>query len=181
MADLNGGPARPLGPMQWGEEMQGQLEPDEWEFYAEAIQSWRAWRAVELDGVLLLQSITYRDIHWIPRQELVADCKKNDNYKRDYPHCAPSIRHGCGIYSLKNAEDVNFWKNYPTPTDTIIYGRSSIWGNVFKYTKGYISQYAYPSYLFTPANVGVELKHTVSAEELRMELSRTYVVEAEIA
>lgn len=150
---------------------------DDWKFYIEAIKSWRAWRVIELDGVLVLQSITFKS-NWIPRQELIAECIPS----RACPapkirHAAPDIDHGCGIYSLKDKEDAVVWsKDYPTETETIVYGEVFIWGHVFVFTKGYLSEYAYPANLIIPSGNGTLLDE-LGMDQLQLELSNTYQVE----
>jgi len=164
--------------MKWGPSLLEETEDEDWGFYGEAIQAWKAWRVIELHGILLLQSLVHR-ANWIPRQEMVSECmnKSNPNFR---PHLSPNIRHGCGIYSVKQQDWALQWQRYPNIEDVVVYGRVSIWGNVFKFTKGYISEYAYPSYLYVPPDKGQELYETIHPEELRVELNNTYVVEVEV-
>jgi hypothetical protein len=168
-------------PMMWNSELANETEEEDWNFYIEAMEAWRAWRVIELDSVLLLQSITYRT-NWIPRQEMQATCVPSTSAfpKPVKPHLTPSIEHGCGIYSVKTRLDALRWRHFPSSLDTVVYGRASIWGNVFLFTKGYISEFAYPSHLLIPQEMGKDLESVLSQEELSYELRRTYVVETEL-
>lgn len=162
----------------WSSDLVSERDEEDWKFYIEAIQAWRAWRVVELDGVILLQSITYR-VNWIPRQEMVSECRNSRKSNRPHvSHLSPNINHGCGIYTVKEQRDAIQWRRYPSHTDTVVYGRASIWGNVFQFTKGYISEYAYPAFLFVPHDIGEELQGTLHPEELAYELSNSYGVES---
>jgi hypothetical protein len=166
-------------PMAWHKDLPvEEMDPDDdWEFFVEAFQAWKAWRVVEVDGVLLLESITYR-CRWIPRQEMVASCHNKSTQTDIGPHLTPNIRHGCGIYSVKEKEDAYQWFKWPSEQDTVVYGRVSIWGNIFKFTKGYISEFAYPSYLIVPDKIGYKLQQTdITQEELVHELKHTYIVD----
>lgn len=158
-------------------------EKDEWEFFPQAFEAWRAWRIVELDGILLLQSVTHRT-NWLPRQEFIAEClpiKKDGVVIRKHVHAAPDLEHGCGIYSLKSAEGAMMWANEYLRTDTRVYGKVSIWGTCFKFQKGYLSELAYPSNLYVPPNVtasGDKRSIDIHPEELAVELASTYRIEA---
>jgi len=153
---------------------------DQWSFYPEAIKSWRSWYVIDHDGVLVLRSITH-DVVWIPRQELVAKCLKNRLNKHPSttpgPHATPNIDHGCGIYSVKTKEQCSAWVDYANEYATTVYGEANVWGNVLAFTRGYLSEYAYPARLYVPDKPG---KLGLDQDELAHELSNTYLVEAVI-
>ena len=155
-------------------------EEDEWDYYGEAFQSWRAWRVLERDGVLVLQSVTYNCL-WVPGQELIARCMPNAKRRISCSFC-PDLNHGCGIYSVKDPEDAIVWGKQRLASDTVVYGRVSIWGHCFKFTGGYLSEFAYPSFLFVPSNKevlsGYPKNVQANSEEIATELNKTYRVEA---
>ena len=154
-------------------------EKDDWEFYAEAIQSWRAWRVIDFGGVLVLESITYKTT-WIPRQEVIAECR--NRVTRTTAHAAPDLDHSCGIYSLKSMEHAARWSGLPKDKDNVVYGRVSIWGHCFKFVDGYLSEFAYPSLIYVPTQKpkeeGIDKDIDIDQEDLAIELSSTYRVEA---
>lgn len=164
-------------PMMWPY-AQDDRSDDDWELYPEAIRAWRAWRVIDYEGVFLLRSITYNS-DWIPRQEMIACCIPGPipSKRPVTDHPAPDIDHGCGIYSLKEESDATIWMNHVSPAKAAVYGSVSIWGHVFKFTKGYLSEFAYPSHLVIPHHIG-QLEDVISPEELSLELSKTYQVEA---
>ncbi len=158
-------------------------EEDDWQFYPEAFQSWRMWRVVEYetdsDTVLALQSITYRVI-WVPRQELIAECRQQDKGAKPCAH-VPSLDHLCGIYSVKRLEDAMMWAGQPAQYETVVYGKVSIWGHCYKFERGYLSEFAYPSLFVVPPNEDTEdakKRIRMSSEEIAIELSKNYRVEA---
>jgi hypothetical protein len=157
------------------------LEDDEWQFYIEPMKAYRAWRVIDWDGVLALQSITYK-VNWIPRQEMIAECRPKPNRKPVvHVHAAPDLNHGCGIYSLKDLDDAVEWANWPPKTDTVVYGRVKVWGHCLNFTKGYLSEFAYPYKLFVPPNESTKdcvKEIDADAREVAMILSDTYKVEA---
>lgn len=156
-------------------------EEKDWEFYAEPIESWRAWNVVSFDDVLLLQSITYR-VNWMPKQEMIAQCiRRPESDLKVHSHLAPDIEHGCGIYSVKHFGQALRWMNFGGSGDkkssVRVMGKVFLWGHVFRFTEGFLSEYAYPSAIY------VNTEHVewfdAEPEEIRRELSATYGVEAE--
>ena len=176
-------------PMQWPNG--AELEKDDWEFFPEAIKSWRAWRIthheVEPDqgmdkNVILLQSITYRTV-WIPKQEMIAECKPMALVTEDPTsipkqpvHSSPDLTHGCGIYSVKTEEQALEWRRYRF-NDPVVWGQVNIWGHVYKFTKGYLSEFAYPARIFVPDDLA-SWKNLITPEMLALELTQTYGIEA---
>lgn len=166
-------------PMLYSDRLTHEVETEDWEFYAEALQAWRAWKVELWDEVLILRSITYKT-RWIPKQELIAECRPlNETRIPKFPHLCPNLDHMCGIYSVKTLDDAHLWKKFPQNSVTAVYGQVSIWGNVFKFTRGYLSEFAYPSRLIVP-ELGNDFKEDVSQEEIAMILSDTYGVPAEV-
>jgi hypothetical protein len=157
------------------------LEDDDWQFYVEPIQAFRAWRVIDWDGALVLQSITYK-VNWVPRQKMIAECRPGakKEKKEIHVHAAPDLNHGCGIYSLKSLDDAVKWSNWPPKTDTMVYGRVKVWGHCLNFTKGYLSEFAYPSMLYVPPNEHEDCEKEIDADarEVAMILSDTYKVEA---
>jgi hypothetical protein len=162
--------------------MQWPLPPDEisednWQLVPEAFKAWRAWRVIDYHNILMLESITHR-VLWMPRQEMIAECRTNHNGVRPkIDHPAPDPEHGCGLYSVKNPDYAKIWQLYPKSTETVVWGSVSIWGHIFSFVKGYLSEFAYPSMFIIPNNLG-DMGKDISRDELADELSRTYQVEA---
>lgn len=184
---LQGGKAA-VKPMQWPNG--AEVEEDDWEFFPEAIKSWRAWRVVnwqwnpeELgdNRVLMLQSITYRTM-WTPKQEMIAECKplklvpEFPTKSLNNAHACPDLNHGCGIYSVKTEAQALEWKNYRVH-DPVVWGQVNIWGHVYKFTKGYLSEFAYPARIYVPDDLGA-WNHRISPEMVALELTDIYGVEA---
>lgn len=157
---------------------ESEQEDDNWQFYAEPLQAWRAWRIMIWDGILVLESITYK-VPWIPRQEFVAECISDNSLEhRISRHAPPDLDHGCGIHSLKSKDDAMLWMRLPAKMDTVAFGRVSIWGHCLKYTKGYLSEFAYPSLIYIPVNQEAWGELGINAKELAHDLAETYRVEA---
>lgn len=171
-------------------------EEDDWEFYPEAIKSWRSWLVVERplsenvngidqivrpeESVIMLRSITYQTL-WTPRQEMIAQCVPLPTAgtaarPKPHTHACPDISHGCGIYSVKTKEQALAWKSY-RQYDAVVWGQVNIWGHVYKFTKGYLSEFAYPANLVVPNDLGVWAGR-ITPEMLALELQQTYGVEA---
>lgn len=152
-----------------------QRSEDEWEFYAEALQAHRAWRVVLKDDVFLLKSLHYTPF-WLPRTEFTADCLNKDKY---HAEGSPNIDCGCGVYSVKDLDYAIEWAYGFKHDSFVIYGNVSIWGSIFKFEYGFLSQYAYPSLFYVRNYKGrIEKEFECSPDELATEISNSYRVEA---
>jgi len=117
-------------------------------FLVEPYRAYRIWTInFKKRKYPALQSITYRAL-WPPRQAFRSHCliQWGKTY-RDQPeggslnHSAPNMEHRCGIYGVKEKDDLNAWSR---GRSCVVIGEVLIWGKVFEYQHGYISEYAYP-------------------------------------
>jgi hypothetical protein len=62
-------------------------------------------------------------------------------------HVAPLPRHTCGVYAVKDAEDVWDWLRRGGPADDrpVVVGEVWCWGLVLEGKAGYRARYAYPA------------------------------------
>jgi hypothetical protein len=150
---------------------------DQADFVIEPIVAWRAWTAVvHPKRGPYLQSITHH-MRWPRRIPSRAHCLTqmrvtNLSVQR---HSSPSLRHHCGIHSVKKPEDAQRWTTYGS--NLRIMGAVNIWGRVLRYTEGYLSEYAYPT--------GVLYMHTTETNNLNYRdlahgLSEAYGVEVQL-
>lgn len=130
-------------------------------FLAEPIKAYRCWTLDyrrDRKQEPALRSVTYR-IRWPARKEMRAHClvqwsqafrNKTVNVTSTLErHNCPNMRHKCGIYSLKNKDDLRYWAGAPNVVGAIrILGSALVWGRFFEYEKGYLSEFAYPLEIF---------------------------------
>ena len=134
----------------------GKPEVDEVPLFIEPIVSWRSWMVEFKGDDVTLRSITYKT-PWLKRKACRAHCLyqwTNKNIPQAHhlgPHNCPNLVHGCGFYSVKEIEAAKRWAQNGSYTFRVI-GKVKIWGSVFRYTDGYISEYAYPSDIFVSEN-----------------------------
>lgn len=154
-------------------------ELEETELYIEPFIAYRAW-AVHPDeetGKMLLRSLTYK-VDWPSGEPMEAKCMLYENgynsIHRD-THKSPDAEHSCGIHAVKEIEDAHLWMNqgfYITAPELRCVGEVKLWGKVYRYTKGYLAQYAYPSKIWVDP-IQPE-KFPVDSKEAAHELRRTY-------
>ncbi|MGH9000692.1 MAG: hypothetical protein ACRDY7_15035 [Acidimicrobiia bacterium] len=111
-----------------------------------AIKAYRAWSARETDGGLRLRSIWFPDDRvWPPFTRLEAEC--NACLLRRFRHRAPKVGHSCGIYAMKQPDDLFAWAldNTPPGGRPVVVGEVWCWGTVVEGTLGYRAQFAYPA------------------------------------
>jgi hypothetical protein len=126
-------------------------------FYVDPFIGWRSWNVVVVSEKVLLRSVTYKTL-WTPGTEFTARCKKNvvHHYQgQNVPenHSSPSKEHGCGIYAVTNQADAAKWCAFSTESTFRVMGEVKLWGAVFRYTRGYLSQYAYPKSILVPFEI----------------------------
>lgn len=111
-------------------------------FLTEPYRAYRCWKVNIDKDPITLNSITY-NIEWPIKEKMQADCMANEKWKIDNPHKTPNMSHKCGLYSVKEEfkENLDLWGR---GKKNIVFGIVLIWGTVFEYEKGYLSQYAYP-------------------------------------
>lgn len=147
------------------------LENKEKPLYFEPIIGWRAWN-IYVDpkrGRVRLQSITYK-LLWPPGSPFRARC----NTKQNLRHEAPNLVHKCGIYSVKNEDDAARWMNYQRSNSNCIrgIGEVKLWGNIYKFTRGYVAEYAYPASVHIDHDI--PSKFDIDIREIVKLMRRTY-------
>lgn len=152
-------------------------EREDMEMFIDPFQAWRAW-SVHVDtekSKIRLQSITYK-LYWPPEVPFRARCMRRSlspspTLPEKHEGC-PDVNHGCGIHGLKDREDAMLWMNYGGQQQLRCIGEIKMWGLVFRFTKGYLSEYAYPSKIWVehemPENFPIDSREVVH------ELRRTY-------
>jgi hypothetical protein len=101
----------------------------------EAVDGWRAWSVVELDGELRLSSLTRAET-WEPAAPFVARCPRRR-------HAAPRRLCSCGVYAAAEPEELARLGRIAGAA----IGQVSLWGRVAEHRRGYRAAIAYPSRL----------------------------------
>lgn len=139
--------------------------------YIEPTLGWRAWNIYvdnRRNGRVRLQSITHK-LRWPPKIPFRARCL----IKQNLNHQPPDKIHKCGIYAVKSEEDALKWLNYNRGSSVLRgFGEVKLWGNVLRYEKGYIAEYAYPKSVFIDHEFPDRFPY--DAREIVRELRRTY-------
>lgn len=146
----------------------------DYETYMEPFLGWRAWNVVEEDSKeLRLRSITYQRI-WMPEVAFEAICAPTLWSKNRPKHkgISPNKDCGCGIHAVMSKNDSLVWQNFGDQSKLRVVGEVKLWGVVYKYTRGYLAQYAYPKSILVPHEIPDAFSMT--AQEAVKELRRTY-------
>lgn len=148
--------------------------PSDAPFCIEPIVAYRAWGIGfrKRTGKPVLRSVTYKT-NWPPRRPMRAHCIEQfmTSYKGGKwwapKHSCPDNNHRCGIYALKNEDDLRQWVYLPAHVGGLVV----LWGHVYLYEKGYIAEYAYPLALTS------RVDEKFANDEVGYELSRAYGLE----
>lgn len=104
---------------------------------------------------------------------MIATCQ--NNRVPIAPHITPSRSHNCGIYAVNTLDRALRWHDSSALTGRICaYGEVKLWGTVFRYTKGYLAQYAYPKQLWVSHVLPEAIANVYSAQEIVKSLRKTY-------
>jgi hypothetical protein len=125
---------------------------------ANAKEGWRAW-SVSRDMPKFglppkLRSVTHSAYHWPAKRKAEALC---ESCGKD----VPGVDCSCGFYSAKSLRHL-MQMGYHTYADIDetksfkVVGQVACWGKVIEGTQGWRTQYAYPTYLMVPFEVGAE-------------------------
>ena len=101
----------------------------------EAVDGWRAWSVVEVEGELRLSSLT-RAEPWLPATPFVATCPRRG-------HEAPGRSCSCGVYAAAEPEELARLGRIAGAA----IGQVSMWGRIAEHRRGYRAGTAYPSRL----------------------------------
>ena len=101
----------------------------------EAVDGWRAWSVVEVEGELRLSSLT-RAEPWEPATPFVATCPRRG-------HEAPGRSCSCGVYAAAEPEELARLGRIAGAA----IGQVSMWGRIAEHRRGYRAGTAYPSRL----------------------------------
>lgn len=153
-------------------------ELEDEELFIEPFVAWRAWAvyADDVSGKFQLRSITYKSV-WPVGEPIVATCGTtwdSGGYKSD-PHPCPDPGHSCGIYAVKKEDVAKQWMNsgyYVSKPELRCVGEVKLWGKVYRYTEGYLAEFAYPLRLFLDPMAPESFP--VDSREAAHELRRTY-------
>jgi hypothetical protein len=145
----------------------------DYQTYIEPFVGWRAWNIHVENDEVSLRSITYQRT-WHPGIPFTAECVENMWNRRHprSPHKSPSKECGCGIHAVMNMEDAFKWHGFGTLDKMRCVGEADLWGVVYRYTRGYLAQYAYPKNLLVPHEVPKDFP--IDARECVRELRKTY-------
>ena len=148
------------------------------EMYVEPYIAWRSWEIMvdERRQALRLRSITHR-VKWPPGAAFRAHCLEAYRTIRaqanpNNPHSAPNKAHGCGIYAVKTEEQAIRWRDFGAENILRCHGTVKLWGVVYRYTHGFLAEYAYPEKIWVPPVPKPSLD--LQPEEAVHELRRTY-------
>lgn len=100
---------------------------------SEAVDAWRAWALVEVDGELRLSSLT-RPERWAPREPVTAIC-------RHPTHLRPRRFCTCGVYAVPRPELLAGLG----PIAGGAVGQVALWGRVVEHERGLRAEAAYPA------------------------------------
>jgi hypothetical protein len=132
--------------------------------YLAPVTGWRAWLVVTDEGATRLSSLIYPTL-WLPRQELLANCRHRPLWlfrpwrrRRLADHSAPEETCRCGIYAAADPERAAAYlegpivhaEPLPWPSHQRVIGRVSLWGSVVECEDGWRASHAYPERLFVP-------------------------------
>jgi len=127
--------------------------------YIEPIVGWRFWHVVEAQGGLRLRSPLYRTL-WVPRQELVAACRRgaesslSSYWPAGHEHFPPSAQCRCGICASRTAAETAAYSSRCFKQGAGVFhrviGRVSLWGTVVECERGWRASHAYPAQIYVP-------------------------------
>lgn len=145
----------------------------DYDTYIEPFIGWRAWNIILVGDNVRLTSITHQKT-WPPGEEMRAECVPtmwNRGADR-IRHSAPNKNCNCGIHAVLTMEDALQWHAFATPEKMRCVGEAKLWGIVYRFTRGFLAEYAYPSKIWVPH----ETPHDFPLEprECVRELRRTY-------
>jgi len=149
------------------------------QMYTDPFVGWRCWAIEPNDDRIILRSITYK-CNWTPEEKMEAKCLSTFSGEKVFPdrHTVPNRDHGCGIYAVTEKEHALGWLNqywmsiYQNPKTFRAIGNVKLWGNVIKFTRGYLAQYAYPDKIWIPHEAPSEFP--IEPRECVQELRKTY-------
>jgi hypothetical protein len=117
---------------------------------------WRVWDVVEVEGMLRLSSVVYREI-WEPGAELKARCRRSlaaHPWARMPLHEPPNADCCCGIYAIRSprAAAVSLGREVTRRERPLcrVLGTVALWGRVVEASHGWRAQLGYPTALFVP-------------------------------
>jgi hypothetical protein len=125
-------------------------------FFAEPLQSWRMWTVEVKSDTTILRSITYK-VRWPFCKPFRSHCLHQWRKDRGFSHSrfgvhnSPDLTHGCGIYSVKNRQLTSRW--HVGNINIFAVGEINMWGKIYCFTEGYISEYAYPTRLLVDSKI----------------------------
>lgn len=148
------------------------------EMYIDPFIGWRCWAIKVNAEAIWLESITYK-AKWIAEERMEAGCITMTGGKNEESdHDSPNVDCGCGIYSVASKEQALGWLNqywmaiYQNPTTFRCIGTAKLWGKVIRFTRGFLSQYAYPEKIWVPHETPKTFP--IDSREVVHELRRTY-------
>lgn len=117
----------------------GGFEADDTTLYVEPFVGWRGW--TWNPSTKRLYSLNGHE--WTPGEELHAECKVDN-------HPAPEVECNCGIFSMKNPEDLH--RHISRGGKNVVVGTVKLWGNTIVGTHGYRAEYALIDSLYVPCS-----------------------------
>lgn len=149
--------------------------------YAEPIEGWRVWFAVEVEGETQLASPVYH-LLWKPGTAFVAQCLGSQGLSRiarrgGRAHVAPAELCSCGVYASSDLSLASAYlgdrlvpKSLAWPLLHRVLGSVALWGEVVECERGWRGSHAYPVQLYVCRRNGAG-ERVQMAEALADELS----------
>jgi len=127
--------------------------------YAEALDAWRVWRVVKVDGGHSLASVV-QAVVWPAGEALTAECLRAAAPERLLRrlvrrpcHEAPEFDCQCGIYAGALEHVEQYLKELiGDRKGPRVLGRVALWGSVVECERGFRASHAYPQRIFVPAD-----------------------------
>ena len=94
------------------------------------------------------------DTIYVPREKIEAQCSPCSTFGislkviHDHTEPAPHLNCMCGIYALKEKQQLLREMNHISHGIRFVYGEVNLWGTIIEHRDGYRAQYAYPKRLW---------------------------------
>jgi hypothetical protein len=126
-----------------------------------AKEGWRAWvidRTKPRFGLPVKMSSVSHGYEWTPRRKAEAECGMCSQPGQEG---VPGVGCSCGFYSAKSLKHLmrmgyHLYHDIDEAKQFKVVGQVACWGKVIEGTQGWRTQYAYPTYLMVPFEMGFD-------------------------